>query len=121
MTASPIDTFSSSIRDMLVKERDAVMHRMDAIAKDALLVEFDGDGVPASSWGQDQALTDSLESRLYTIEAALTRLDDGSYGVCAVCDSDIPPKRLHALPFATLCVQCQSMADKRSRAVAVTR
>ena len=116
MTATESDVLANSIRDMLMRERDAVIHRMDAIASDALLVEFDGDGVPASSWGQDQALTESLEARLETIEAALERLDRGSYGVCDDCKSDIPPKRLHALPFATLCVQCQSLADKRSRA-----
>ncbi|HEV3312385.1 MAG TPA: TraR/DksA family transcriptional regulator, partial [Chloroflexota bacterium] len=106
-----------SIRDMLNKERSAVISRMDSITHDALLVEFDGDGVPASSWGQDLALTDSLDARLATIEGALERLDEGSYGVCAECKSDIPPRRLHALPFATLCVQCQSLADKRARAV----
>jgi len=117
MTAIEIDNFPDSIRDMLLKERDAVINRMDGIAKDALQVEFDGDGVPASSWGQDQALTDSLDARLQTIESALMRLEGGTYGVCADCHSDIPPRRLRALPFATLCVQCQSVADKRSRAL----
>jgi RNA polymerase-binding transcription factor DksA len=117
MTQIPIDNFPDSIRDMLVKERNAVINRMDAIVKDALEVDFDGDGVPASSWGQDMALSDSLDARLSTIEAALQRLDDGSYGVCADCKSEIPPRRLHALPFARLCVQCQSLADKRSRAL----
>jgi RNA polymerase-binding transcription factor DksA len=118
MAIVDIDNFPDSIREMLIKERDAVINRMDSIAKDALLVEFDGDGVPASSWGQDQALTDQLEGRLATIEDALTRLESGTYGVCADCNTDIPPRRLHALPFATLCVQCQSLADKRSRAFA---
>lgn len=112
-----IENFPDSIRQMLTKEREAVLSRMDAIAKDALDVEFDGDGVPASSWGQDQALTDSLDGRLATIENALARLEDGSYGTCAECGSDIPPRRLEALPFATLCVQCQSLADKKAKAL----
>lgn len=112
-----IDDFPNSIREMLLKERGAVLHRMDAIAKDALEVDFDGDGVPASSWGQDVALSDSLDARLSTIEDALQRLEDGSYGVCAECKSEIPSRRLQALPFATLCVQCQGVADKRGRAL----
>lgn len=112
-----INDFPDGIRDMLLKERGAVLHRMDAIAKDALEIDFGGDGVPASSWGQDLALSGSLESRLTTIEAALDRLEDGTYGACADCNADIPPRRLHALPFATLCVQCQGVADKRARAL----
>jgi len=117
VTQIDIDNFPDSARDMLLRERHAVMSRMDAIAKDALEVEFDGDGVPASSWGQDQALTVPLDARLATIDAAIQRLDDGSYGICSDCKSDIPPRRLQALPFATLCVQCQSVADKRARAL----
>jgi RNA polymerase-binding transcription factor DksA len=117
MSQIEIDNFPASIREMLTKERRAVIGRMDSIAKDALEVDFDGDGVPASSWGQDQALTESLDARLATIDEALERLDAGTYGICADCKSDIPPRRLHALPFATLCVQCQSLADKRARAL----
>lgn len=38
--------------------------------------------------------------------AALQRLHDGSYGVCANCGVDIAPARLGALPTATLCINC---------------
>ncbi len=106
---------SESPQSMLMKERQAVLNRMDSIAKDALDIEFDGDGVPASSYGQDSALSESLESRLVVIDLALTRLEDGSYGICADCNQEIPPRRLQALPFATLCVACQSLADKKAR------
>ncbi len=117
MTDATVDSYAESVREMLTREREAVLNRMTAIARDALDIEFDGDGVPASSWGQDQALSDSLDGRLTTIESALERLDNGSYGVCADCGADIPPRRLQALPFATLCVGCQSVADKKARAV----
>jgi len=100
---------------MLLKEREAVLNRMNHIAQDALDVEFDGDGVPASSYGQDSALSESLEDRLAVIDSALLRIDEGTYGICADCKTEIPPRRLEALPFATLCVSCQSVADKRAR------
>jgi RNA polymerase-binding transcription factor DksA len=119
MSATEIENLPDTIRDMLLRERTAVLARMDAIAKDALALEFDGDGIPASSYGQEQALSDSLEARLATVEAALERLDDGTYGICSECQSEIPPRRLQALPFAVLCVQCQSLEDKRARARAV--
>jgi DnaK suppressor protein len=115
MSTTTNDETSQSVRQMLLAERSSVVSRIDSIAKGALEVEFDGDGMPASSWGQDQALTDSLGARLKTIDDALQRLDDKTYGLCAVCGSPIAPRRLSALPFATLCVECQSHADKRNR------
>ena len=100
-------------REMLMREREAVLHRMDAITQDALHFELETDGIPASGHESEQALIRMLESRLGDIDRALERIEDGSYGVCAGCSNDIPPRRLEALPFATLCVSCQSVADKR--------
>ncbi len=40
------------------------------------------------------------------IRAALQRIADGNYGVCANCGTDIAPARLNALPMATLCIDC---------------
>jgi DnaK suppressor protein len=119
MSVSEIENLPNTIREMLLRERQAVLARMDAIAKDALALELDGDGVPASSYGQEQALTESLDARLATIDEALERLDEGTYGICSECKAEIPPRRLQALPFALLCVNCQSIEDKRARARAV--
>ncbi len=43
---------------------------------------------------------------LMQIEAALERIEDGTYGICEECGVKIPKKRLNALPFATMCVKC---------------
>jgi DnaK suppressor protein len=45
------------------------------------------------------------------IDDALDSLDEGSYGMCADCGEEISEKRLHALPFARLCVECQSKRE----------
>jgi DnaK suppressor protein len=45
------------------------------------------------------------------IDNAITRLNEGSYGMCADCGEEISEKRLEALPFATLCVACQSKRE----------
>lgn len=49
---------------------------------------------------------------LKELEAALERISDATYGKCDVCGGDIPPTRLAALPFATLCVKCQTEAER---------
>ncbi|MCS7023780.1 MAG: TraR/DksA family transcriptional regulator [Bryobacteraceae bacterium] len=45
------------------------------------------------------------------IQRALARIEDGSYGVCLHCEEEISPRRLHAVPWAALCIKCQERAD----------
>ena len=45
------------------------------------------------------------------VEEALVSLEEGTYGLCAECEADISEKRLEALPFARLCVACQSKRE----------
>jgi DnaK suppressor protein len=53
-------------------------------------------------------LTDRDRGKLQAIEDALERVDDGSYGVCESCESEVAEGRLQAMPFTRLCVQCQA-------------
>jgi RNA polymerase-binding transcription factor len=48
---------------------------------------------------------------LRLIEAALTRIEQGEYGVCAACGDEINPKRLEALPWTQLCLRCQAASE----------
>ena len=55
------------------------------------------------------------------IEAALERYEEGRYGVCEQCDRSIPLQRLQALPYATLCIDCQRKQESvRGETGAVT-
>ncbi len=46
------------------------------------------------------------QRELVAIEAALERIAEGSYGMCVVCDTEIAPARLKAVPTATVCRDC---------------
>jgi DnaK suppressor protein len=63
----------------------------------------------------DQELTLSLlgseRQALDQIEAAIARIDDGSYGQCEKCGRAIPKARLEAIPYAARCVQCASQGE----------
>lgn len=50
-------------------------------------------------------------SRLHMIQHALERINDGSFGICVDCGGSIRLKRLQALPWASLCIQCQEQAE----------
>jgi DnaK suppressor protein len=102
-----------AIQTRLMQERSTVLTRIEAVSRHDVII--DSDGVPAGDFESENALASMLDSRLAEIERALSRLSDGSYGRCEKCSQAIPPRRLEALPFATLCVPCQSAADKRSK------
>jgi len=53
------------------------------------------------------ALSESLHTELALIEAALSRIERGEYGVCERCGQAIPLARLEALPNASHCVACE--------------
>jgi DnaK suppressor protein len=53
------------------------------------------------------------ESKLLKeVQAALNRVEEGTFGVCLRCEEDIPEKRLKALPWAAYCVRCQENVDR---------
>jgi len=57
--------------------------------------------------------------QLRDARAALRRIRDGSFGVCQECEEKIHPKRLLAIPWASLCIRCQEDVDSRE-AVAIS-
>lgn len=56
---------------------------------------------------RDLALRDRNEQHLAEVDAALARLDDGTYGRCIRCGNPIGPERLEAIPWAAHCIDCQ--------------
>jgi RNA polymerase-binding protein DksA len=52
-------------------------------------------------------LVESHRANLREVEAALARMDAGTYGICVRCGNPIAPDRLEALPWASLCIDCK--------------
>jgi RNA polymerase-binding protein DksA len=61
----------------------------------------------------DYTLEENSEHVLAEIDAALKRIDDGTYGICTNKGEQIPVERLEALPWATLCIDCQRQQGRR--------
>ncbi len=55
---------------------------------------------------RDLALRDRAIAQLALVEAALARLDGGTFGTCTRCGKPIAPARLEALPWAEHCIDC---------------
>ena len=61
------------------------------------------------------SLTAQARNRIEQVDAALRRLDTGTYGACRSCRRPIPVARLEAVPEATQCVSCASGSALRRR------
>jgi DnaK suppressor protein len=67
------------------------------------------------------SLADIAAARRSAIEDALQRVEQGGYGLCEDCGEEIAPARLHAIPTAVLCVDCQSAREAQSKRIQVHR
>lgn len=116
------------LRGRLHQERDRIQADLDALdAEIAVLgvgqqAEGSGagnhladDATDIAEQERDLALIGTLQERMREVDRALERLDEGTYGVCERCGQAIPAERLEVRPFATLCVNCQSQADRQRR------
>ena len=56
---------------------------------------------------------EAVSIQLREAQAALRRIEDGTYGLCMECEQAISAKRLDALSSASLCVHCQQDKDGR--------
>ena len=61
----------------------------------------------------DYTLEENSEHVLADIDAALNRIEEGTYGICTNCGEPIAVERLEALPWATLCIDCKRNREGR--------
>jgi DnaK suppressor protein len=109
-------------RRVLESEQARLRHALTAVNHEGSLIEETGDlAIGSGDHIADSAtdtfmreldggLEENAEHLLEEIEGALRRIDDGSYGMCALCGRPIDEERLEAVPYATLCLD-----DKRAR------
>ena len=112
---------------LLVKEREKIGGGINHITQDALKTsqrEASGD-LSGYSFHMADVASDNYEVEfslgrasdeqniLYTIDEALKRVKDGSYGSCTQCGKQISKKRLDALPHTELCIACQSKNESK--------
>lgn len=100
-----------AVRTTLIAKRAELldqMHQLEAPPADRGSISFGkriGEGTAMAVDRLSQvAVHDKLQLTMVDVERALSKLDEGSYGVCDVCGDPIGEGRLEALPWATLCV-----------------
>ena len=121
---SAIDT--EHFRELLLEERKRVVAAIqnlhddhpgtisDETGEDAV---YDNHLADTATETYDRELDYTLEENsqhvLAEIDAALKRIEDGTYGICTNRGEQSPVERLEARPYATLCIDCQREQDRR--------
>ena len=80
-------------------------------------VSFDEENVDAGTFTfereRDLSIENNIRDLLGKIERALTRLDEGTYGICSRCGKPIEKARLKALPYVDLCIKDAQAQSRR--------
>jgi RNA polymerase-binding protein DksA len=122
MSATDTDRF----RQLLIEERDRVRRAIeylhqenpgsieDEAGEEAGFDNHLGDTATVTFDREvDYTLEENSESVLTAIDAALGRIEDGTYGTCQRCGRQIAAERLEALPYAELCINCKREVERR--------
>ena len=94
-----------------IEQRERLQHSLEARAS-ALAEEIRSDVKADLNAEPETAALAQDVVELREVEAALVRLHQPEFGLCADCSADIPFSRLLANPAAKRCVACQSRAEK---------
>lgn len=107
-------------RTLLLEERERVAMAIQHLHDDNAVAQ--GDEIPetgdadTASVTFDREMEATLEQNssnvLADIDAALARIDDGTYGRCSRCGGLIDENRLTAMPYAVLCIDCKRKEER---------
>lgn len=108
------------LREQLTDERDSVIAELHEYGADPYSERVDhiagiddnfADLAAATAERSEKlAFIENARERLGYVDAALAKMDEGTYGICEVCGAEIPAARLEARPLSVRCVQCASTA-----------
>ena len=117
-------TGQSDARELLAAERASTLGRLGALERELRGIiesaelagtddEHDPEGATIAFEREHlTALLDQTRDQLGRVDAALRRVDEGTYGVCEHCGEPIAPARLEARPTAALCIACASQSNR---------
>jgi DnaK suppressor protein len=113
--------FLKKARDTLTNRKEQILKQLNEEVKEGKESALD-EGMDTYDLASEERtreinliLSDRDREKLQAIEEALERIRAGTYGICDMCEEEIAPERLEALPFTRLCVSCQSDLEKEAK------
>jgi RNA polymerase-binding protein DksA len=120
--STTVDT--EHFKERLLAEQRRVKEALDYIHEEnRSQLEDDREEIPSDNHPGDMAtstfdreldatLEGNEERLLQAIDAALQRIEDGTYGICQNCGQPIAAERLEALPWTTRCIDCKRREER---------
>jgi len=114
-------------KELLLKERIKLTNELSTLSKDNLKKsQKDASGdlsgyayhmadLASDSYDREFSLglASEEQKKLFSIDEALRRIKDGTYGSCLQCGKVISTKRLKAIPNTELCIDCQKSQEEK--------
>ena len=114
--------FITRIEKSLTEEKREIVSKLITSSEDFKEIMEDMDPKDLADVASDDIDRKMIEAigsqelkRLKMIDSALTRIQQGKYGLCIKCGKKIPQTRLEALPYALMCIECKTAEEKRNR------
>ena len=108
-------------QEMLEEKRKVVVERARQMLSEGMVLDANDlpDEMDLASSEYLQSFEFRLRGRekslLSKLDLALKKIDDGTFGVCEVCEEPIGKKRLEARPETTLCIKCKEDQEREER------
>ena len=108
----------------LKEDKAKILNQLEKTAKADLQLSADDlpDEVDLASSELNQSmglrLRDRERSLLQKIEMALAKIEEGTYGICEVCEEAIEAKRLEVRPVAEMCIRCKEAQEHEEKLLA---
>ncbi|HET7093310.1 MAG TPA: TraR/DksA C4-type zinc finger protein [Thermomicrobiales bacterium] len=119
-------TMLAGARDRLLARRDEIRGELAQMATEMQWLGQDqgdegslgnhigDDGSSVTEAERISTLSDGLEDLLAQVNAALQRIEQGTYGKCQRCGKTIAPERLEAFPYVMYCIDCQAAIEREN-------
>jgi DnaK suppressor protein len=108
-------------QEMLEEKRRGVVERARQMLSEGMVLDANDlpDEMDLASSEYIQSFEFRLRGRekslLSKLDLALKKIEDGSFGICEICDEPIGKKRLEARPETSLCIKCKEDQEREER------
>ena len=108
-------------QELLEEKRKVVLERARQMLSEGMVLDANDlpDEMDLASSEYIQSFEFRLRGRekslLSKLDLALKKIDDGSFGICEICEEPIGKKRLEARPETSLCIKCKEDQEREER------
>ena len=106
MKPTEIQHFQDRLLEMREQVREGIQTSRDALPDEVRPVG-EHDWEPSGGLDSELAVEHNEEQAYHAINAALKRIEQGTYGRCIECQAHIPKARLNAIPYTAYCIECE--------------